>query len=213
MTNRAILMVLMEPPVYLEPQFHDWYDTELIRAHLRVPGILAGSRWICVDGWPRHMAFYELESLAALQHDAYRAISGTGFSPWSQWMLQRVAGRERLVLQQVDSAAAAIWPHSRGLALLRFGGHRSAAVSQVMERLRLTESCRGRVFETPAATDLTWDGSADETVVVIESPAAALIPKWSAEALADALGEQCEHLLGLWVYVRYIEAQKAPRAR
>lgn len=206
----AILMVMMEPPIALEPEFHDWYDTELIPDHLRVPGIRSGSRWLCLNGWPRHMAFYELDALSALEDVAYRAISGKAFSPWSRWMLDRVAGRERLVLEQVRGDDLPVRPNSRGLALMRLVGHCGASIDEAVDRLQLPSPCRARVFHTVTNGELTWGRSGQETILLIEAPATALIPGWPARALAEALANQSEHLLGLWVYARYVAGQRAP---
>ena len=97
MTNNALLIVTMEPPSPLEEEFNDWYDTEHFPQRRALPGFLSGSRWVCLDGWPRYLALYELESLDALATPEYRAVSDLNSTPWSQRILPRTTGRQRYV--------------------------------------------------------------------------------------------------------------------
>jgi hypothetical protein len=92
----ALLMVSMEPPASLEDEFNDWYDTEHFPQRIALPGIVSASRWVCVDGWPRWMALYDLASLDALQSDAYLSVSGARSTPWSRRLLPRTVGRSRV---------------------------------------------------------------------------------------------------------------------
>ncbi|MFM0205009.1 hypothetical protein PQR53_34895 [Paraburkholderia fungorum] len=92
----AILMVLMEPPASLEEEFNDWYDTEHFPQRRSLPGFRSASRWVCLDGWPRWLALYDLESQEALHTDAYRAVSGAHSTPWSRRILPRTVGRARV---------------------------------------------------------------------------------------------------------------------
>ncbi|GAB7535772.1 hypothetical protein [Burkholderia sp. 3C] len=94
---RAILMVSMEPPASLEEEFNDWYDTEHFPQRRAMPGFESASRWVCLDGWPRWMALYDLCNLGALDSDAYRAASGANSTPWSRRLLPRTIGRRRVV--------------------------------------------------------------------------------------------------------------------
>jgi hypothetical protein len=102
MTSRAVLLVTMEPPASLEEEFNDWYDLEHFPQRRSMPGFESASRWVCVDGWPRWLAVYDLTSLAALQSDAYIANSGPRSTPWSRRMLPRTIGRARIVAQATE---------------------------------------------------------------------------------------------------------------
>jgi hypothetical protein len=210
--NRAVLMVMMEPPRELEAQFHDWYDLELVPDHLRVPGIISGSRWVCVDGWPRHMAMYDLDSLAVLGSEAYRSITAERFSAWSKWMLARVLGRERLVWGQHNSSPAGTGELSRGLVLMRFRGRHAEEAEKALERLEIPAECRRRVFESARSPSLTWGHSDAESAVILDAPALSLIPTWAATQLAAALGGLVPDLVGVWRYTRYIPSQRPPTA-
>lgn len=192
-----MLMVLMDPPAGLEAEFQEWYDLEHTPERARISGFQSASRWVCVDGWPRFMACYDLESLDVLQEPPYRAISGENFSPWSRRILPHALGRERLALEEVTAGLGPLREESRGLALLRFRGRHRDAISRAMDALGLPAVCRARLFLGQAP-------GPDESVILIEAPATALIPIWGAAELADCLGPAAQHLLGVWRYTRYL---------
>lgn len=100
----ALLMVAMEPPSALEDEFNDWYDTEHFPQRLALPGFAAASRWVCIDGWPRWLALYDLASEAATRSDAYRAVSGAHATPWSRRILPRTIGRSRITAVALEDA-------------------------------------------------------------------------------------------------------------
>jgi len=102
----ALLMVSMEPPATLEDEFNDWYDTEHFPQRLALPGFTSGSRWVCVDGWPRWLALYDLVSEAAVRSDAYRSVSGAQSTPWSRRILPRTVGRSRVTAVALEGEAA-----------------------------------------------------------------------------------------------------------
>jgi hypothetical protein len=99
-------MVSMEPPASLEEEFNDWYDTEHFPQRSALPGFVSASRWVCVDGWPRWMALYDLASSEALRSDAYRKVSGAHSTPWSRRLLPRTIGRSRVTAVSLGEQAA-----------------------------------------------------------------------------------------------------------
>jgi len=99
----------MEPPAPLEEEFNDWYDIEHFPQRRSLPGFESASRWVCLSGWPRWLAIYDLSSTAALATPEYAAVSGDNSTPWSRRMLPRTIGRQRIVAEQIhpgDSLAA-----------------------------------------------------------------------------------------------------------
>lgn len=103
---KGLLLVMMEPPATLEEEFHDWYDSEHLPQRLDLPGFESGSRWVCLSGWPRWLAIYDLASTAALTDPAYVAVSGPNSTPWSRRILPRTLGRQRIVAEQIDPGEA-----------------------------------------------------------------------------------------------------------
>jgi len=99
-SRKGLLLVVMEPPASLEEEFNDWYDTEHFPQRSALPGFQSASRWVCISGWPRWLAVYDLASPAALESDSYRAVSGSNSTPWSRRVLPRTVGRMRVVAEQ-----------------------------------------------------------------------------------------------------------------
>lgn len=117
MANKGLLLVTMEPPAGLEDEFNDWYDTEHFPQRRSLPGFESGTRWVCLDGWPRWLALYDLDSLAALETEAYRAVSGPHSTPWSKRILPRTIGRQRITAEQV-APGDAVLADAAGIARL-----------------------------------------------------------------------------------------------
>ena len=108
MANRGLLLVIMEPPAALQDEFNDWYDTEHFPQRRSLPGFESGSRWVCLEGFPRWLALYDLRSTAALQTPEYLAVSGANSTPWSKRILPRTVGRERIVAEQIAPGDAVL---------------------------------------------------------------------------------------------------------
>lgn len=101
--QKGLLMATMEPPATMEEEFQDWYDTEHVPERRHYPGFETAARWVCVDGWPRWLATYDLASVAAVQTPEYLSSNGERATPWSRRILSRLLGRRRVVASQ-------IWP-------------------------------------------------------------------------------------------------------
>lgn len=93
----ALLLVTMEPAAGMEEEFNDWYDLEHCPQRKSLPGFVFGTRWVCLDGWPRYLALYGMESEEAVRTPEYLAVSGANGTPWSKRMLARTIGRQRHV--------------------------------------------------------------------------------------------------------------------
>jgi hypothetical protein len=128
----------MEPPATLEDEFNDWYDTEHIPERRAIAGFDSALRFVCVDGWPRYLAFYDLRSLAVLESKEYLTISGENFSPWSKRILKRVRGLHRAAGEQVYHPANVPLSSASRLLMIRFRNAGPAAERDVIERTRLT---------------------------------------------------------------------------
>lgn len=114
----AILLVTMEPPAVLEEEFNDWYDNEHVPERRAIAGFLNGLRMVCVKGWPRYLAVYDLERLSVLDSPGYLDVSGDNFSPWSKRVLNRVRGQYRAAGEQVYPGQAVTGSFAR-LLLIR----------------------------------------------------------------------------------------------
>lgn len=117
----GLLLASMEPPASLEEEFQDWYDHEHVPERIGIAGVLNGVRLVCVEGWPRYVALYDLATLDVLDGPGYRAVSGDNFSPWSKRILARVRGQYRAAAVQVFPGQAVIGRFA-AMTLLRYRG-------------------------------------------------------------------------------------------
>jgi hypothetical protein len=79
----GLLMVWADVPADKEDEFNRWYDEEHLAERLSIPGFLGGARYAAVKGGPKHLAYYELESVAVLDSDAYRRVQADP-TPWTR---------------------------------------------------------------------------------------------------------------------------------
>lgn len=83
------LIAAMDFSTVAEDEFNDWYDLEHIPERQRVPGFLRCQRWLGAENPKHSVATYDLENLAVLRGEAYRAIGGENLSPWSKRITAR----------------------------------------------------------------------------------------------------------------------------
>lgn len=163
----GLLVALMEPDQSMEEEFNDWYDLEHTPQMSSVTGILSASRWMCVEGWPRYLAAYDLEHVDVLMSDAYRGATGGHFTPWSRRILGRVRGWRRIALAGTDASACVTSPEAGALDFLQFADV-DAAQALADQLSELPEVIQTRVFDIPD------EGLA---AVVVEAGALADLPR------------------------------------
>jgi hypothetical protein len=127
------LLVMMQPALETEGEFNDWYDTDHIPERMAIPGFLAARRYQCVDGWPRYLAIYDLESPDVLESAPYLAVAEGAYTNWTRRVLQRVRVF-RHALVQIAPGQALLTRCTR-LLLIRFTGLQDAAMATVDETL------------------------------------------------------------------------------
>lgn len=106
MTALGLLLATMEPPPAIEEEFQDWYDTEHFPERRDCEGFLTAGRYICLDGWPKYLALYDLADTHVLQGEAYAAIAVRKYSPWTHRIMAKVWGQYRADAQQVYPGTA-----------------------------------------------------------------------------------------------------------
>jgi hypothetical protein len=112
-SRKGLLLVTMEPPAGFEEEFNDWYDHEHLPQRMRLPGFETGTRFVCLEGWPRWLALYDLTSLAALKSSEYLAVSLSNATPWSRRIAARTIGRVRVEAEQIAPGGARLRPLDR----------------------------------------------------------------------------------------------------
>ncbi len=135
--TKALLLVTMEAPASFEEEFNDWYDFEHLPQRLAMPGFENGGRFVCLEGWPRWLALYDLSSRAALETPEYLAVSLANATPWSRRVAARTIGRARIVLDQIAPGGAVITPRDKlsRLAVARFGRVATEVRSSLVQAL------------------------------------------------------------------------------
>lgn len=74
---------------------HDrWHTHEHLPERLSIPGFRRGTRWVAVEGAPRYMVLYEVESLATLASPAYLARLNNP-TPWTSRIMTHYRGMIR----------------------------------------------------------------------------------------------------------------------
>jgi hypothetical protein len=132
--HKGFLLVLMQPPPAMEEEFNAWYDTEHIPERCAVPGIESGLRFICVDGFPRFMAMYDLATPEVMQSPAYLRVAHDQSSPWTKRVTSRVK-IYRSAGQQIYPGHAVTQRPAR-VTLLRFQGLAAGASQQIIDGVR-----------------------------------------------------------------------------
>jgi hypothetical protein len=184
--TRGLLLAMMEPPAAMEEEFQDWYDTEHFPERAECEGFLTASRFVCIDGWPRYLALYDLADTEVLRGPGYAKIAGERYSPWTHRIVSRVWGQYRADAAQVypgtallgDSGAAA------RIALWRFRHAPPTAEAPIIDGLRTLygerpETAQLRLFraDQPDGTDY---------IAIVELRATQAWPTAAGTAFGDA---------------------------
>jgi len=149
---KGFLLVTMEPPPALEEEFNAWYDTEHLPDRAAIAGFESARRFVCLSGWPRYLAHYDLEEKAVLESPGYRAVSWGKFSPWTKRVLGQVRGQYRGSGDQIYPGNALTGEFAR-LVLVRFGNVAESAGPEIVKGLRACyegrkETLQLRVFKS-----------------------------------------------------------------
>ena len=84
MANKGFLLVTMQPPPALEEEFNAWYDTEHIPERAAIPGFETALRFVCLSGFPRYLAMYDLARQEVLETADYLRVAYERSSPWTK---------------------------------------------------------------------------------------------------------------------------------
>lgn len=106
---QGLLYVEVDCPPELEGEFHAWYNTEHIPERLRIPGFVTGHRYAALEGTPRWLAAYELESVAVLDSPEYLAWLGPLQTAWTKRMVSKTRVH-RCVFRLVQQAGSRMKP-------------------------------------------------------------------------------------------------------
>lgn len=132
----GLLAVTVDPAPNHQDELNAWYDTEHLPERREMPGFRSALRFVAVDGGPRYLAVYDLDSVEALNSAEYRAVSGPNFSAWTR-RVTTLSKTHRMVARQTTSDGRVTGPCSR-LLMLRFGSGAAGELALIEEGLRLS---------------------------------------------------------------------------
>lgn len=81
-----------------EEEFERWYREEHLPDRAYCPGFLSARRFRAIEGGPKYLAFYDLQSPDVLESEAYRRIRTT---PWTRVMEPRFKNFVRNVYVEI----------------------------------------------------------------------------------------------------------------
>ncbi|MCS0500823.1 DUF4286 family protein [Ancylobacter mangrovi] len=195
----GLMLATMEPAASFEEEFQQWYDTEHFPERRDTPGFLTATRMVCLSGWPRYIALYDLESLEVLDGPDYAKIAGRNYTRWTHRIVGKVWGQYRAGARQIYPGGALLGQagsFSR-LALWRFCQVPEGMAETVTDGLRAIyegqpETAQIRVFEAHQ-----HDGT--DVIALIELHAPWEPPPGAVAALKEAR----RHLDCVNVYTPY----------
>jgi len=102
MTSQGLLLVMADIDPAIEHDFNQWYEQEHLAERMTIPGFIRARRFTAVEGSPKYLALYDLESADVLNKEPYRHVVGAGKSAWTRRMEPRFRNFTRNVYVMVS---------------------------------------------------------------------------------------------------------------
>jgi hypothetical protein len=80
MSAQGLLLVMADIAPEHEEEFNRWYEEEHLDERIAIPGFLSARRFTALEGSPKYLAIYDLESPDVLKSPEYLHIVGPGKS-------------------------------------------------------------------------------------------------------------------------------------
>jgi hypothetical protein len=194
---RGLLLAMMEPPAAMEEEFQDWYDTEHFPERATCGGFLTAHRFICIDGWPRYLALYDLADTDVLRGPDYARIAVERYSPWTHRIMPRMWGQYRADAAQVHPGEALFGDAGAAARIVvwRFRHVPSSAEAGILAGLRTLYADRLTVAQARLFRAGQPDGTDYVAIVELRTP--------QNPGSAEAFGEAMRHVDLVNCYVPY----------
>ena len=101
--GKGLLLVMMDIDPENEEEFNRWYTEEHIPERLAIPGFISARRYRALEGGPKYLALYELESPEVLNSKEYRHRYHEAPTEWTRQILSKVKNYVRNVYIQIYS--------------------------------------------------------------------------------------------------------------
>jgi hypothetical protein len=85
-TSQGLLLVMADIDPAIEHDFNQWYEQEHLAERMAIPGFLRARRFTAIEGSPKYLALYDLESPDVLKSADYRHVIGSAKSAWTRRM-------------------------------------------------------------------------------------------------------------------------------
>lgn len=104
MTGRGtgLLLVMIDIEPAHEDDFNRWYDEEHVPERLSCKGFLSARRFVAVEGEPRYLALYELESPEVLDTEDYQKLVRVP-TEWTRRITAHFERQVRNVYREIGS--------------------------------------------------------------------------------------------------------------
>jgi hypothetical protein len=100
-TSRGLLLFTTDIDPAMEAEFHRWYEEEHIPERTAVPGFLTARRFRAIEGSPKFLALYDLESPDVLASEPYLRLMGANKSAWTRRMESMFRNGRRNVYESI----------------------------------------------------------------------------------------------------------------
>ena len=95
--QRGLLLVMADIDPAIEDEFNRWYEEEHMGERMGVPGFVNARRFVALEGTPKYLALYDLETPKVLETPPYLHLAGAGKSPWTKRMEAQMKNFKRNV--------------------------------------------------------------------------------------------------------------------
>jgi len=85
-SKQGLLLMMTDIDPANEADFNRWYEEEHLDERMGIPGFINARRFTALEGGPKYLALYDLESPDVLTSPAYQHIVGPGKSAWTKRM-------------------------------------------------------------------------------------------------------------------------------
>jgi hypothetical protein len=150
-TATGLLAVWMQIPAEGEADLNDWYTKEHLPERIAIPGFLSALRYVSLEGEPKYMALYDLETPSVLYSDGYIDMRRNS-TDWTRRIgqaLEKNVRHEYVLMQSSGRVSQEPAPY---VVLIRLGGEEGprfeSALGQAVESKAGATGVRGaRTFK------------------------------------------------------------------
>src|ERR1044072_5686196 len=81
---KGLLLMMTDIDPANEEDFNRWYEEEHLAERMAIPGFINARRFTALEGGPKYLALYDLESPEVLPSPPYRPIVRAARSAWTR---------------------------------------------------------------------------------------------------------------------------------